>query len=513
MRTLYPPEQVMSVRIKRYGGERQEAGAARSERQTYQQGTVRQFCHKITRRLRTQNICRQIWRFLSNRRGSQTDLYTHTVRTGRHMTVCSRMMHRSSTAVFQGRQWDISGSVHVYQYFPGGNGQNEQAGMVSRAAERIYGRFAEWPGSLCMVKKDIKKFPYTIRRYEGNTVQMPGQTFYRQGITVERLNIWRRYTEGRMLHRIFSRMREKEQAADRYDADRILNVTENSRLWERDIRHTEQSRETDMKRQLDRINRSNVKAMEKLRQIRASVQGTERKRIDRDKAREDGLEAILHPRETILRYMASGAKCSGRERMGQNGLGQILSRETMAILEMTERYRTEPAVRGVQLIAGEEAGLRLLRDIEQKENEKRERFIREENGSETIVQTAGAVYEAAGKNIRAQIGSQRRNQQEDMRSLHLLHRRSETNQELLEELRRGSRNIAREITDQRETVNRIDLRQETVVNHVNELRLHSNEELDRTISRNVRQQISSLTEQVYGKIEKRLEAEKRRRGL
>ena len=64
-----------------------------------------------------------------------------------------------------------------------------------------------------------------------------------------------------------------------------------------------------------------------------------------------------------------------------------------------------------------------------------------------------------------------------------------------------------------ETVRETRQVQEIVNNRVNELRLHQNEDLERIISQNVSRQLGSLSEQVYGRLEKRMDAERRRRGL
>ena len=53
-----------------------------------------------------------------------------------------------------------------------------------------------------------------------------------------------------------------------------------------------------------------------------------------------------------------------------------------------------------------------------------------------------------------------------------------------------------------------------VINHrVNEFQTRQNEELVRLIDEKVQRQLGDISEQVYGKLEKRMDTERRRRGL
>ena len=53
----------------------------------------------------------------------------------------------------------------------------------------------------------------------------------------------------------------------------------------------------------------------------------------------------------------------------------------------------------------------------------------------------------------------------------------------------------------------------TVTNRVNNIELQQNDELTNIIANNVQNQLNSITEKVYKKLEKRMDSEKRRRGL
>ena len=56
--------------------------------------------------------------------------------------------------------------------------------------------------------------------------------------------------------------------------------------------------------------------------------------------------------------------------------------------------------------------------------------------------------------------------------------------------------------------------EKTVVNNVNSQTIEQNsEEIQRVVNRSVRSQIDAITEKVYGRIERQLKNEQRRRGL
>ena len=97
----------------------------------------------------------------------------------------------------------------------------------------------------------------------------------------------------------------------------------------------------------------------------------------------------------------------------------------------------------------------------------------------------------------------------------LFHKQTETNisEEMLEEIKNINRSVNEDTQSITETINSSNTIREIVNNHVNEIRLQQNEDISRIVSQNVREQIGSLAEQVYGKLEKRMDTERRRRGI
>ncbi len=98
----------------------------------------------------------------------------------------------------------------------------------------------------------------------------------------------------------------------------------------------------------------------------------------------------------------------------------------------------------------------------------------------------------------------------------LFHKQNESvlNEELLEELENRNRTVtqreSRTSTEQVQETSHVD---QIVTNRVNELRIEQDQNIERIVSQNVRQQLDTLSDQVFTKLEKRMDAERRRRGI
>lgn len=100
--------------------------------------------------------------------------------------------------------------------------------------------------------------------------------------------------------------------------------------------------------------------------------------------------------------------------------------------------------------------------------------------------------------------------------MELFHKQNETaiNEEILEELENRNRR-----TTQSETRTNVEQVQEKnqvtqiVTNKVNELRVEQDQQIERMVSQNVKQQLDHLSKEVFNKIERRMDSERRRRGI
>ena len=108
-------------------------------------------------------------------------------------------------------------------------------------------------------------------------------------------------------------------------------------------------------------------------------------------------------------------------------------------------------------------------------------------------------------------------QEETVREqVELFHKQNESvlNEELLEELENRNRTMtqreSRTSTEQIQETSHVD---QIVTNKVNELRIEQDQSIERIVSQNVRQQLDTLSDQVFTKLERRMDAERRRRGI
>ena len=100
--------------------------------------------------------------------------------------------------------------------------------------------------------------------------------------------------------------------------------------------------------------------------------------------------------------------------------------------------------------------------------------------------------------------------------MELLHRQKEqtVNEEKLRELlQTGSSDKQIQNAVFRESVSEKEQVEKMVHAKVKEIAGKQDEEIARLISQNVKRQLDTLSEKVYGNLEKRMDAERRRRGL
>ena len=189
--------------------------------------------------------------------------------------------------------------------------------------------------------------------------------------------------------------------------------------------------------------------------------------------------------------------------------GCVRSLET---LEQLQKGNTEGPLSGM---TGPAAQIRFIRDIA-RSREEAELVHRQEAEShhETVIREVQKEIERteAGRE-RARVT--RRDAPGTVTEEQLVHRQNETvfDEEFFDELKQQMQTNRIQTQESHETVRETRQVQEIVNNRVNELRLHQNEDLERIISQNVSRQLGSLSEQVYGRLEKRMDAERRRRGL
>lgn len=203
-------------------------------------------------------------------------------------------------------------------------------------------------------------------------------------------------------------------------------------------------------------------------------------------------------------------------------LREILGEETVRVFETIRRYQEDPRGYPQGAIPEGQAVNLFLRDIAAAGKAPKAEF---EAGTETAVYDGAGYAEQreAARPLSETVVSvwdservRKRTGKAAERDVELFHRQNartiseETLRELMQN-RRQDRVVQN--TDVRETVRTEEQVTGIVQSKVNEMKVRQDEEIARMIGQNVKRQLDTLSEKVYGKLERRMDAERRRRGL
>lgn len=273
----------------------------------------------------------------------------------------------------------------------------------------------------------------------------------------------------------------------------------------------------ELEQQIHQINRQNLERLELFREIQKNLTPASGKKpgAQRD-MRRDSLKALQDPEGLLKEYEEEWREGGQEEQKRSEKLMELLPVQTRRVYERLEEYlgaSKEGAIKGPE--ATDSMGM-LLRDIRQAQTLHRETQESREEDLRRIRETSETVLEKWGEAATSQAESSRtfRQEQENSR-ISLIHKsnQQQIDQEMLDYLMeqnritQGKSIVTHEETLDRETVNRT-LHQQTrqVVNR-------ETEDLTEMIQKGVRQQMGVLSEQIYSKLEKRLQNEKKRRGF
>lgn len=282
----------------------------------------------------------------------------------------------------------------------------------------------------------------------------------------------------------------------------------------------------EIKEWLERIDRRNLERMERLAEYESRAETSEKQQIRFDRARADVLMAPDNPQQGMTIDRAS-AKTGASEAQRDSGkLREILEDETVRVLKTVRGYQKDPdQYPNVTTLEGQAMNL-FLRDIAAA-GERQTTIL--EAGSETIIhdgklrvrqketESARPFQETVWDTPPAERGhGTKAAALETEPAVELLHRQKEqtVNEEKLRELlqtRSSDKQIQNAVF--RESVSEKEQVEKMVHAKVKEITGKQDEEIARLISQNVKRQLDTLSEKVYGNLEKRMDAERRRRGL
>lgn len=270
--------------------------------------------------------------------------------------------------------------------------------------------------------------------------------------------------------------------------------------------------------QLKEFHRHNLENRNKYQQVLLQFQQrseTPKVSIDRKKMQKDGLRALEHPEEMILELQQERRTREEEQAQFHSQQMELLPEDTRRIYEAVEKYLTSSA--GVRQAEAETSRniSSLMRDITEVEQHTREQKLvhtstNYENGSVT-----GQVIERWQENPRRDTRVVVNTVGKEPEQLELTHRiqtGQTVDEKLIEELLHSNRSIEKrtkqleDITQETRTMERHTTQQTT-----REI-ISQTENLTEMIQQGVQGRIGEITDQVYSRLERRLQNERRRRG-
>ena len=389
------------------------------------------------------------------------------------------------------------------------------AGAVYQATENTFKRFETNHNQSFLTGRDADVYSKVIQQNQKNEIEAIEQLFVEGSTSIT--NYTKAAARGaEELTYLHEEEDGEEPGSEVLDAEGNV-IVQNIKKTEK---HGQQIQaltyqETLLKNRLEQINQSNVQNQQLLQQLsNITVNRTEINRINRERAREDALRVLSEQDEVITDYLESHTVSEERQVSERERLVEIFGEETIRIFETLEKYQKSnysPEVAGIN----GQGEIMLMRDIKVHEQEQHSELVHriEDSIYETINESSATKYRK--EYLPEHIRQIRQESPRQIERVEMVHRQEENvfEEEMLEEIRgmhRASKVVNEHTT---EHVVEKNIFNETVNSRVNEFQVKQNEEIARLISSTVQQELGNLSEQVYGKLEKRMDTERRRRGL
>lgn len=282
----------------------------------------------------------------------------------------------------------------------------------------------------------------------------------------------------------------------------------------------------EIKEWLEQINRHNIERLERLAEYESRIEKSETRLRDRRTANAAAKKALAGRVQSMTPDREREPAYASEQERDTEKLREILGDETVRVFETIRGYQENPArYPQVTTLDGQAMNL-FLRDIAaagaqqtvipeiERESivcEEKKSARHQETESEHPLQGTGMDRRSAGRGQRT-----KRIAPKTEPFVELLHRKSGQmlSEERLHELMQTRSKDKQILTttlqkkvDEKEQVTKI------VHEKVKQMMRKQDEEIARLISQSVKGQLDTLSEKVYGKLEKRMDAERRRRGI
>lgn len=338
----------------------------------------------------------------------------------------------------------------------------------------------------------------------------------------DRKNVW--YKLGNTIHQVtentvkrYETYHNNDYVISRKYTDNIENIdyVQNVNIGETDITTNNINQET-LKQQLDLINQQNIEKYEKLQQLQLTANKSEEgKKINKALALKDAIKAISDSTDVINEYSEKFSNSENVKLINRKKYEEIFDNDTIEILEVIENYYKSPELRHKRVINNEQAQAQFIQDIQRYTKKSVSELTNETNDVIRELIHNIKMTDLVTTNETNQVNTIHKNNETKYSRVEMYHKQNETiiDEELIKEMNSVNKSMIVNTNEITENVNLTHEIHEIVKNQVNEIRLQQNEELSQIISRNINDQIGNLSEQVYGKIERRMDTERKRRGL
>ena len=294
----------------------------------------------------------------------------------------------------------------------------------------------------------------------------------------------------------------------------IKKVNEENKHYSSQINYLTKEEEQ-LKNQLNQVEQTNVFNNRQINQVMENNKAKSPLQINRARAMAEARKVLESPEAVKLEYMNIQNEIVNNTQEN-NVTEKKIDENVMKIFEQIALYQNNPQASHPNISTSSAALDMLMRDT-QRPVTPREELIEDR----TIEKTEKLIHDVRQQEIRQQLEKIINVEVPEIsyirqpENIELLHKAVETgiNEDVLEELRNVQRNVNKNTEIHTDEVKENDYITRTVTNRVNNIELQQNDELTNIIANNVQNQLNSITEKVYRKLEKRMDSEKRRRGL
>lgn len=310
---------------------------------------------------------------------------------------------------------------------------------------------------------------------------------------------------------------QTDRTIERQTAEQTAHTVQSERQIELTQRQTEQNDLTTLREQLDQIDRLNRERLERAKQVRAQEvvrQRTEAPRPDTERVITDALRAIDNPEQVLREVLSQPALEKPRLQLSPDARALLSQADepTRRMLEAVMQYEADPEaglppqIHAPSLSAFNAAVAQAAQPVQPEPVPAVQPDVIQQE----------MLRQAAQEVTRHALPQSARHVPQDMREpapLHFVHKIEQraVDEELLEKLEQ-QRQTVRETEQTRVTERHERLETQQIEQTQRRTIEHMSEDVTELINRTLARQLGTISDKVYGQMEKRLRMERARRG-